>query len=288
MMDFVFYYYNPSTAAAVIFLVLFGISALLHSYQLFRTRTWLMIPFLLGAYMETIGYIGRLLSAQQAPDFTQSPYIMQSLLLLIAPAFLAASIYMILGRIIRMIEAEKAALIRVSWMTKIFVAGDVLSFLMQASGAGLMVSSSSGPSLGEKVIIGGLFVQIIFFGFFTISAIIFQTRVARSPTGRSVELQKVWTSHMVTLYTTSILILIRSVVRVVEYIQGYDGFLMKHEVFIYIFDALPMLIAVLAMSYDHPSEINCILGRGEVYSENVIKTRKFVPASVLELGEERV
>ncbi|KAJ5278890.1 hypothetical protein N7478_004262 [Penicillium angulare] len=288
MMDFVFYYYNPSTAAAVIFLVLFGISAVLHTYQLFRTRTWLMIPFLLGAYMETIGYIGRLLSAQQAPDFTKGPYIIQSLLILIAPAFLAASIYMLLGRIIRMIEAEKYALIRVSWMTKIFVAGDVLSFLMQASGAGLMVSSSSGPSLGEKVIIGGLFVQIIFFGFFTISAVIFQTRVSRSPTGRSAELQKVWTSHMATLYTTSILILVRSVVRVVEYIQGYDGFLMKHEVFIYVFDALPMLIAVVAMQYDHPSEINCILGRGEVYSEKVIKTRKYVPASVLELGEERV
>lgn len=151
-----------------------------------------------------------------------------------------------------------------------------------------MVSNSNDPSTGEHIIIGGLFVQIIFFGFFVISAVIFQTRVYRSPTGRSVELHKIWTRHMVTLYTTSILILIRSVVRVVEYIQGYEGFLMKHEVFIYVFDALPMLATMLAMQYDHPSEINCILGRGERYSEKVIKTRKFVSASVLELGEGRV
>lgn len=154
-MDFVFYYYTPSAAAAAIFVVLFGISTLLHSYQLIRTRAWLMIPFLIGGFsksnttfplyhrhladhlsplVETIGYIGRLLSSQEAPNFTKNPYIIQSTLLLIAPAFFAASIYMVLGRIIRMIDAEQYSLIRVKWLTKIFVCGDVLSFLMQASG----------------------------------------------------------------------------------------------------------------------------------------------------------
>lgn len=48
-MEFVFYYYTPSTVAAVIFTVLFGLSSLLHFYQLVRTRTWFMIPFLIGA-----------------------------------------------------------------------------------------------------------------------------------------------------------------------------------------------------------------------------------------------
>lgn len=48
-MEFIFYYYTPSTVAAVIFIVLFGLSSLLHFYQLVRTRTWFMIPFLIGA-----------------------------------------------------------------------------------------------------------------------------------------------------------------------------------------------------------------------------------------------
>ena len=59
---------------------------------------------------------------------------MQSALILIAPAFLAASIYMTLGRIITMLQAEQYSVIPLRWLTKIFVAGDVLSFLMQASG----------------------------------------------------------------------------------------------------------------------------------------------------------
>lgn len=255
--------------------------------------------------VETIGYIGRLLASLEAPDFTQGPYIMQSALILIAPAFLAASIYMILGRIIYLLNAESLSVIRPKWLTKIFVCGDVLSFLMQASGmkqpclplitecttntnkyppgAGIMVAGSSGPATGERVIIGGLFVQIIFFGLFTLSAVVFQARLAKRPTPRSIELGDLWHRHMAALYVTSILILIRSIVRVVEYLEGYDGYLMKHEVFIYIFDALMMLIVTLVLQYIHPSEINCLLGRGDTYTEKLYRTRKFVPGSALEM-----
>jgi hypothetical protein len=59
---------------------------------------------------------------------------MQNVLLLVAPALYAASIYMYLGRVIVLVRGEKFSLLHVSWMTKIFVAGDVLSFMMQSSG----------------------------------------------------------------------------------------------------------------------------------------------------------
>ena len=74
------------------------------------------------------------MSANESPNWTLGPYVMQSTLLLVAPALFAASIYMELGRVIHLVKGEKHSLVRVSWMTKIFVAGDVLSFLMQASG----------------------------------------------------------------------------------------------------------------------------------------------------------
>ncbi|KAJ5675694.1 hypothetical protein N7462_008591, partial [Penicillium macrosclerotiorum] len=282
-MNFTFYYYTPSAAAAGIFTALFGLSSLMHFYQLVRTRTWFMIPFLIGAILETIGYVGRLLSSLESPGFTKGPYIMQSALILIAPAFLAASIYMTLGRIIYMLDAEKCSFISLKWLTKIFVTGDVLSFLMQASGAGLMVSNSNDPSTGEHVIIGGLFVQIIFFGFFMISAVIFQSRITRNPTARSIELENIWRRHMFSLYMASLLILIRSIVRVVEYLQGYDGYLMKNEVFIYVFDALLLFVTVLLIQYTHPSEINCLIGRGDKYSEKIVRVQKFVPQSALEM-----
>ena len=46
----------------------------------------------------------------------------------------AATVYMHLGRIVRAIDGEDICLVRPKWLTKIFVAGDVLSFFIQAGG----------------------------------------------------------------------------------------------------------------------------------------------------------
>ncbi|PLB43472.1 RTA1-domain-containing protein [Aspergillus steynii IBT 23096] len=283
MENFTFYYYKPSAPAAAIFVVLFGLSTLLHFYQLIRTRTWFMIPFFIGGILETIGYVGRLLSSIESPDFTKGPYVMQSALILIAPAFLAASIYMTLGRIIEMLQAEKYSVIKLRWLTKIFVAGDVLSFLMQASGAGIMVKDSTDPTTGERIIIGGLFVQIIMFSLFVITAIVFEIRMARGHLNASPEASRIWRGHMIALYVTSAFILVRSIIRVVEYLDGYDGYLMRHEVFIYVFDALLMFLAMCALNVVHPSHVNALLGRGDQYIEKVVMTRKSVGGPPVEM-----
>jgi hypothetical protein len=52
----------------------------------------------------------------------------------VAPALFAATIYMELGRIIIMVDGEDRVLIAKKWLTKIFVTGDVLSFILQAGG----------------------------------------------------------------------------------------------------------------------------------------------------------
>jgi len=60
--------------------------------------------------------------------------MVQTLLLLLGPSFFAASIYMILGRIIRLTGGEIHSPIRPKRLTKIFVLGDVLSFCVQSGG----------------------------------------------------------------------------------------------------------------------------------------------------------
>lgn len=104
--------------------------------------------------VELIGYIGRALSSQESPNWTLGPYIIQSLLLLLAPAFFAASIYMVLARIIILTDGNSHSIIKVRWITKIFVAGDVLSFLAQSSGGGLLAKAKSrdDAKMGEKYV----------------------------------------------------------------------------------------------------------------------------------------
>lgn len=74
------------------------------------------------------------MSSAESPDFTKNPYIIQSILLLLGPTLFAASIYMILGRLVVLLEAESYSMIRPRWLTKVFVLGDVLSFFAQGGG----------------------------------------------------------------------------------------------------------------------------------------------------------
>lgn len=73
-----------------------------------------------------------------AKDQTEKlmPYVLQSTFLLVAPAVFAASVYMVLGRVIRNLHAETPSIVHVRWLTKIFVCDDIISFVVQAGGAG--------------------------------------------------------------------------------------------------------------------------------------------------------
>lgn len=74
------------------------------------------------------------MSSTESPDFTKNPYIIQSVLLLLGPTLYAASIYMILGRLVVLLEADNYSIIKPKWLTKFFVLGDVLSFFAQGGG----------------------------------------------------------------------------------------------------------------------------------------------------------
>jgi hypothetical protein len=206
-----------------------------------------------------MGYIGRAISSHD--QWALGPFIIQSIFILLGPALFAASIYMILGRLIRHVNGEKYSLIRATWLTKIFVCGDVLSFLMQGSGGGIMSGAGSGDAkdakskmdLGQNVIIGGLIVQVLFFGSFVVVAAIFHSRARKAPQIRA--LGSAWERYMYLLYGTSVLIFIRSVFRVVEYAQGNDGFLMRHEVFLYVFDSALMLGVMVALNVVYPGKL---------------------------------
>ena len=112
---------------------------------------------------------------------------------------------------------------------------------------------------GERIIIVGLFVHIIFFGFFVVVTVLFDLKLRKYPIPRCFDGGIPWRRHLNILYTTSVLIMVRSVFRLVEYIQGNDGFLLRHEMFLYVFDSLLILIAMFAFNIVHPHEITRLL-----------------------------
>ncbi|KAF7718087.1 Uncharacterized protein PECH_002424 [Penicillium ucsense] len=256
-MTYKLYNYDPSGASAIPFCAIFGLATLIHLVQLIRARSWFMISFTIGGTFEAIGYLCRYINSTQTPDWQLTPYIGQSLFLLLAPALFAASIYMILGRLIVALNAGSNSIIRPSWLTKIFVIGDVLSFMMQSGGGGFLANAKTPDQvkMGEHMILGGLFVQLFFFGFFIVASVIFHRRMAASPLRYMGDSTIPWIRCMKVLYAVSGLIMVRSIYRVIEYAQGSDGTLQSKEAFLYVFDGTLMLICCLVLVVFHPSKL---------------------------------
>ncbi|KAI9743464.1 MAG: hypothetical protein M1818_002776 [Claussenomyces sp. TS43310] len=251
---FKYFYYNPSLAAAVVFAVLFIVTTLVHIAYLFKRRIWFFTALIVGGWLESIGYIARIISCKQTPEWTLGPYIISTIFILVAPALLAATIYMILGRVIHVVDGEHLSIIKKKWLTKAFVAGDVTSFLLQAAGGGLMAQATeSAVKLGQRIILIGLVLQVLFFGFFIVVSLSFNARLSKFPTRISPSLP--WEKHMFILYASSLLIMVRSVFRVVEYIQGNNGYIMDHEVFLYLFDATLMFAVMTLFNVVHPATL---------------------------------
>ncbi|KAJ5724331.1 hypothetical protein N7488_002366 [Penicillium malachiteum] len=256
-MAYTLYNYTPSLAAAVIFVLLFLSLTILHIFLACKHKVKFLIAFIIGGFFEAIGYGARAVNAHQAPNYSTMPYALQSLFILLAPSLFAASIYMILGRIIRLTDGDSRSMIRGTRLTKIFVLGDLLSFFIQSGGGAIMSGSKTASKLklGEDVIIVGLIVQIIFFSFFVVVSVVFNKRMSQNPTAAAMGSSFNWARYMRVLYFASVLIMIRCLYRVIEYIQGSTGFLQSHEYFAYIFDACLMMFVMGVFVVFHPSQI---------------------------------
>ncbi|PKX88936.1 RTA1 domain-containing protein [Aspergillus novofumigatus IBT 16806] len=281
-----FYQYTPSIAAAVIFIVLFTITTAYHLYQLARNKSWYFVAFVLGGIFQIIGYAAR--AAAHSNMGNVPIYSVQAILILLAPALYAASIYMVLGRIIHYLHAEHFSLVPVQWLTGIFVTGDVIAFVAQAAGGATMASSSlSARTTGEHITIGGLCVQLVFFTIFVLTSATFHRRIRLNPTQRALQLGgssnqatfRSWESALWGLYIASALILIRSIFRLVEYAQGNDGYLIGHEAFMYVFDATLMVFAMVTMNVLHPS---VILAGDYKHRQGSMESLRSVPQTQLE------
>ena len=50
--DFEYFRYDPSLPAAIIFIVAFTLTSTFHVYQMISTRTWYLIPLVIGGFCQ--------------------------------------------------------------------------------------------------------------------------------------------------------------------------------------------------------------------------------------------
>lgn len=280
------YPYTPSLAAAVVAFILFVVATVVITGQFFAAlyskkasrksiRLVLTItPFIIGGLAEVVGYLGRIIylgDLQVLP-----PYVMQSVLLWIAPALFAGTLYMTFEGVIMRTGCTDHLIIPIKWLTKLFVSGHLLSLFMQCSGGGLIVASKS--KVGATLTIIGLFVHIAFFGFFIIVMAIFQNRVSRKPSCLSLAFRyepstlRNWQMILRTTFACSALVFVPSVVRAIDNLQGFEGYIFSHEPFLYTLDALPMLLNMVILSVQNLSlyYVAIYLSNDDIFSDKEI------------------
>ncbi|PVH95388.1 hypothetical protein DM02DRAFT_482480, partial [Periconia macrospinosa] len=253
------YYYTPTFTGAVITASIFLVLFVIHTTLLLRTRTWFCTPLAIGALCEVIGFGARAYShSNKTYSRTNAgpliALIVQAVLILLAPILFAATIYMFLGRIIRATGHTSLSPININNVTKIFVWCDFILLNLQSTGASLFTNSKGRTwmvTLGRAVVLVGLVVQIVVFGFFVVVAGMWHRRMRRGDrevVRRSVEGFR-WERYMVMLYVVSGIITARNFFRVAEFAMGEDGYLNTNEWPVFAFDASLMAVVLVICSF---------------------------------------
>ncbi|CAG8944557.1 unnamed protein product [Penicillium salamii] len=175
---------------------------------------------------------------------------------------------MVFGRVIMLLHGKNLSYVPVKYPIKVFVLGDILSVILQGAGGGVTSTGSANLlTVGQWIIVAGCCVQLLFFGAFLVTSICFHCRITGSPTPKaqrtirnSALFSRDWRGLLYALYGASILILIQRIYRVVELVRRDGGYMNSHEIFLYLFDAATMVLAMIEMNFFHPSVLLCERG----------------------------
>lgn len=183
----------------------------------------------------------------------------------IAPAFLAAGIYLCLSRIVVTFGEENSRIKAITY-PRIFIPCDVISLLLQAIGGGWASAASHSdkdPTPGNNIMIAGLSFQVFTLLIFIILAADFSLRTwkrvkelgasnALDSTHAKLRGSWVFQGFLWALAFCTLCIFTRSVYRVAELSEGWNGRLIETQSYFIGLEGAIVSAGVLAMNAFHP------------------------------------
>ncbi|KAJ5949889.1 RTA1 like protein-domain-containing protein, partial [Penicillium verhagenii] len=222
-------HYVPSGIAATVVAILFLILTIAHVWKVLTTKRWFAFTIIVGGLFEFIGLAARAYSSRHLTG--KGPFVIQVLLILLAPIVFSAAIYMFLSRLINASKHPQLSLIRVRLLTVTFVGGDIFCFLVQAAGGRMLVNANTSASIksGQNLVLGGIALQVILFCFFAVSAVVFHVRISSRHFDRILTPGLHLHAMLYSLYLCSALITVRNIYRLIEYASGETSYLQTHD-----------------------------------------------------------
>ncbi|KAG0056747.1 hypothetical protein BGZ83_003716 [Gryganskiella cystojenkinii] len=260
--------YQPSVIGNVVFGVLYLILGAMYTYHIIQHKNKWAICLPTGAFASSLGFFLRI--ALNPENLSIGLFVFQNILVICSPSAFLAFNYMLYGRLISAIDPEfdnykskdKMEKSRYSFIPprivgRVFVWSDITTFLIQVAAGSIQGNAGDNASLmsiGEKLYLVGVSAQGISYILFTLLLTVAIQRLVseRRQAGRGGLDHN--TFLLVTgLYVSSVFVIIRSVYRVVEFVQGHDGVLLNTEVYLFTLDAAPLVLAIGIWAFSWPT-----------------------------------
>ncbi|KAJ9142410.1 hypothetical protein NKR23_g7284 [Pleurostoma richardsiae] len=261
----ILFQYEPSAEAASFFAIGFGLSAIAHLVQMCRLGAWVMVTTVTGCCLEAAGYITRAVLASQVYCLWDPRlYSAQGILILAAPALVAAVTCEIYERVVKTTGGLRLSILPAGWTTWLFLSSSVFAFSLQTLGACIIyiMKDAVAEPYGRAIVLVGVGLEMVISLLLLALTIVLHHRLNRAPTTKSRQEANPWRMHLGVSYGIVVLMCIRSTYRTLKATRDNDGDL--SEFVPYIFDAVPTLAITLLMNWDHPGHIK---GTGRSFRE---------------------
>jgi len=230
--------YRPNNTLAIVATVAYASVGVALLFRVVKSRAWWGLCLPIGSFFEALGFLLRYL-AKLSPN-SLSLFAVEQLFIVCTPASFLAFNYITYGHLISYVGAEHS-IVNPRKVATVFVISDIFTFLLQAGGSALETSDKL-IKTGQKIALVGLTLQAISYGFFCL--LLIKSHISIKTSGTS-PIHKPCIMLIWVLYFSSAFISIRCIYRVVEFAEGYGGYLLTHEVFLYTLDTLPLLLAIV-------------------------------------------
>ncbi|KAK8062135.1 Sphingoid long-chain base transporter RSB1 [Apiospora hydei] len=264
--------YIPTLAGNVLYAVIFGLLILPNVFFTVRARTWSFgVWMTLGLIGEIVGYIGRIMLNNNI--FSFMGFLTYLVPLTIAPAFITASMYLCLARLIHIIDpALQYTRLKPMMYTWIFVTFDFIALILQGAGGGITATGDDNKDqvdLGVNVMMAGLGFQVFSLVAFSALCGDFTWRVRKGQREwrtasvastdpviedryRALRTTLMFRGLIGALVAAVFLIIVRSVYRLAELQGGFHGKLANNEVVFMIIEGPMVILACAVLIAFHP------------------------------------
>ncbi|GAA5950341.1 hypothetical protein JCM21900_003698 [Sporobolomyces salmonicolor] len=254
-LTFNIYGYDPSLAAAIVFIVAFSLITIVQTGLVARSRIWWLSVILVGGIGEIIGWAGRLWSALNV--YSLNAFLVQEICLILAPCFFSATVYGILGMLVRAIGPEYSIL-RPALYLWVFCLCDLIAIVIQAVGgakAALALQASESSSTGTHIMLAGIVFQLFSMAIFCCLGLDFFRRARKDPLYSGKHNVREGRIGLLGFGLTwgSTWILIRCIYRTVELAEGWSGYLITHQPYFCVLDSMSMVLCQAVFCFTWPS-----------------------------------